>query len=127
MLYAAAILAVGLFVERPFCRYLCPLGGALAIPARLRMFEWLKRRPQCGTQCHICAVNCPVQAIHRNGQINPNECIYCLKCQELMYDDHVCPPLIERRKRRQRRQAARAGWTSGNGAAEGPFVGDGAP
>lgn len=106
--YAAGLLALAAFIERPFCRYLCPLGGALAIPARLRMFEWLKRRPQCGTQCHICYQACPVQAIHRDGHINPNECIYCLKCQVVMYDDHVCPPLVHRRKRRESRQAARA-------------------
>jgi transcriptional regulator of nitric oxide reductase/NAD-dependent dihydropyrimidine dehydrogenase PreA subunit len=106
--YAAGLLALSAFIERPFCRYLCPLGGALAIPARLRMFEWLKRRPQCGTQCHICYQACPVQAIHPNGHINPNECIYCLKCQVVMYDDHVCPPLVHRRKRRESRQAARA-------------------
>ena len=43
LLYLAALFAAGLFVERFFCRYLCPLGAALAIPARLRMFEWLKR------------------------------------------------------------------------------------
>ncbi len=47
--YAAALLIAGLFVERFFCRYLCPLGGALAIPARLRMFDWLKRYHECGT------------------------------------------------------------------------------
>lgn len=104
VLYAVGLLAAGLFVERFFCRYLCPLGAALAIPARLRMFEWLKRRYQCGRECHICATRCTVQAIHPNGAINPNECIYCLNCQTLYYDDKTCPPLIQRR---QRRQAAR--------------------
>ncbi|MDJ0951724.1 MAG: 4Fe-4S binding protein [Alphaproteobacteria bacterium] len=105
VLYALALLAAGLFIERFFCRYLCPLGGALAIPARLRMFDWLKRRPQCGTLCQACAVECTVQAIHPSGRINPNECIHCLQCQVLYYDDKRCPPLIERRKRRERRQA----------------------
>lgn len=103
ILYAAGLLVAGLFVERFFCRYLCPLGAALAIPARLRMFEWLKRKRQCGSECQICAVYCPVQAIHPDGRINPNECIYCLNCQTLYFDDHVCPPLIERRKRREAR------------------------
>jgi transcriptional regulator of nitric oxide reductase len=101
--YALGLLAAGLFVERFFCRYLCPLGAALAIPARLRMFEWLKRRRQCGTECQICAVHCPVQAIHPLGQINPNECIHCLHCQTNYYDDKLCPPLIQRRTRREAR------------------------
>jgi transcriptional regulator of nitric oxide reductase len=108
ILYVGVLLVAGLFVERFFCRYLCPLGAALAIPARLRMFEWLKRRHQCGRECHICAVRCTVQAIHPNGAINPNECVYCLNCQALYHDDHTCPPLIQRRQRRQAQDALRA-------------------
>ncbi len=104
--YAVALLAAGLFIERFFCRYLCPLGAAFAIPSKLRQFEWLKRRWQCGRQCQICAVGCPVQAIHPEGQINPSECIYCLACQVKYQDDHVCPALIERRKRRERRDTS---------------------
>jgi NosR/NirI family transcriptional regulator, nitrous oxide reductase regulator len=111
VLYALALIAVGLFVERAFCRYLCPLGAAFAIPARLRQFEWLKRHRQCGAPCQICATDCPVQAIHPEGRINPNECIYCMACQVNYWDAHVCPPMIERRKRREKRQAliAKAG------------------
>ncbi|HEY5597796.1 MAG TPA: 4Fe-4S binding protein [Kiloniellales bacterium] len=105
--YVLTLLTAGLFIERFFCRYLCPLGAALAIPARLHMFQWLKRRHQCGRECHICAVHCPVQAIHPTGAINPNECIHCLKCQRLYYDAFTCPPLIARRKRREERAAAR--------------------
>jgi transcriptional regulator of nitric oxide reductase len=105
LLYLAALLAGGLFVERLFCRYLCPLGAAFALPGRMRMFDWLKRRPQCGSECHICAVRCPVQAIHPRGGINPNECIHCLRCQTLYFDEHTCPPLIARRRRRDGRAA----------------------
>jgi len=104
VLYAAALLAGGLFLKRFFCRYLCPLGAALAIPARLRMFDWLKRRFQCGEVCSICADRCVVQAIHPNGTINPNECIHCLGCQTLYSDPYLCPPLIAERKRRERRR-----------------------
>lgn len=109
VLYAVALLLAGLLIERFFCRYLCPLGAGLAIPARIRMFEWLKRHPQCGRECRICEHSCPVQAIHPSGAINPNECIYCLKCQTLYYDDTTCPPLVARRKRRERREALAAG------------------
>jgi transcriptional regulator of nitric oxide reductase/ferredoxin len=109
VVYAVGLLAAGLFIQRFFCRYLCPLGAALAIPARMRMFEWLKRRPQCGRECGICFQRCPVQAIHPEGQINPNECVHCLQCQRIYADDTVCPPLAARRKRRERREALATG------------------
>jgi len=106
VLFAALLIAVGLFIERFFCRYLCPLGGALALPARARMFEWLVRRPECGRPCQTCAALCTVKAIHPEGRINPNECIHCLHCQMIYSDDHLCPPLIERRKRLERQMKA---------------------
>ena len=46
-----------------------------------------------------------VQAIHPDGHINPNECLYCLHCQMLYYDEHACPTMIQRRQRRERREA----------------------
>lgn len=102
VLFALSLLVVGLFIERFYCRYLCPLGAALAIPGRIRMFEWLKRWPECGSPCHRCAKECPVQAIHPEGQINVNECIYCMHCQELYLDDQRCPHMIEVRKKREK-------------------------
>lgn len=98
--YVVALLVAGLFVERFFCRYLCPLGAALAIPARLRMFDWLKRYKECGSPCQTCAHQCPVQAIHPTGEINPNECINCLHCQVLYQSETTCPVVIKKMKRR---------------------------
>jgi len=100
VVYALLLLTAGLFIERFYCRYLCPLGAALAIPAKLRIFEWLKRRPQCGRECRICATSCTVQAINPMGQIAPNECIYCLQCQANYYDPSTCLPLKQRAARR---------------------------
>jgi len=105
VLFAVAVLAWGLFVERAYCRYLCPLGGALGIPGRMRMNDWLRRYKECGSPCQRCQVECMVQAIHPEGQINPNECLQCLHCQTLYYDDHKCPVVIQKRLRRERRQA----------------------
>ncbi len=99
--YAAALLIAGLFVERFYCRYLCPLGAALAIPARLRTFDWLKRYKECGNPCQTCAHECFVQAIHPTGEINPNECLNCMHCQVLYQSETKCPVVIKKLKRRQ--------------------------
>jgi NosR/NirI family transcriptional regulator, nitrous oxide reductase regulator len=103
--FALALIAAGLFVERFFCRYLCPLGAALAIPGRMRMFDWLKRYRECGNPCMRCFNECPVEAIHPEGHINPNECISCLNCQVLYHHDHKCPVVIRRRVKREKRLA----------------------
>lgn len=102
VIFALTMLSAGLFIERFYCRYLCPLGAALAIPGRIRMFEWLKRWPECGSPCQRCAKECPVQSIHPEGQINVNECIYCMHCQELYHDDHRCPHMIQVRLKREK-------------------------
>ncbi|MDI5922241.1 4Fe-4S binding protein [Halomonas sp. LR5S13] len=100
LLYALGLVAISAFNHKFYCRYVCPLGAGLAIPARLRLFDWLKRhRGDCGTPCQICANECEVAAIHPDGRINANECHYCLDCQITYHDDQRCPPVIKRRKR----------------------------
>ncbi len=106
VLFAVLLVAASLFIERFFCRYLCPLGAALAIPARLRMFDWLKRYRECGNPCMHCFNECPVEAIHPEGHINPNECISCLHCQVLYHHDRKCPVMIKKRIHKEKRAAA---------------------
>ncbi|MBS3667830.1 transcriptional regulator NosR [Vreelandella boliviensis] len=100
VIYALGLVAISAFNHKFYCRYLCPLGAGLAIPSRLRLFDWLKRhRGSCGTPCQICANECEVAAIHPDGRINANECHYCLDCQVTYHDDQRCPPMVKRRKR----------------------------
>ena len=70
------------------------MGAALAIPAKLRLFNWLKRYPECGNPCQKCAQDCPVEAIFPEGNINENECIQCLNCQVLYHDKSRCMHLL---------------------------------
>ena len=100
VVFAVLLLVAGLFVERFYCRYMCPLGAALAIPARIRMFDWLKRYHACGSPCQTCRNECPLQAIHPTGEINPNECVNCLHCQVLYQSDAKCPVVIKKMKSR---------------------------
>lgn len=102
VLFALAVLLPSIFIERFYCRYLCPLGAALAIPGRMRMFAWLKRYKECGSPCQRCSNECMVQAIHPEGHINVNECLYCLHCQVVYSDDHACPVVIQKRLKKER-------------------------
>nr|WP_116370416.1 NosR/NirI family protein [Cupriavidus taiwanensis] len=99
-LFACALLGLSLFVERPYCKYLCPLGAALAMPSTFRWFG-LRRKPDCN-RCKACAAGCGAQAIDADGRIDPRECLHCLDCMVLYTDTHGCPPLARERKRRER-------------------------
>lgn len=107
VLFAAGMILVSAVNRKFYCKYLCPLGAALAISARFRIFDWLRRRKECGRPCQICANECEVRAINAVGQINANECHYCLDCQVTYYNDHKCPPMVDRRKRREQSVRAR--------------------
>ncbi|MEN8129675.1 MAG: 4Fe-4S binding protein [Pseudomonadota bacterium] len=100
--YALGLILVGLFIRKFFCRYLCPLGAALTFPAKFHIFDWLRRHRECGRPCQTCATECEVRAIRRDGQINENECHYCLDCQATYWNALKCPPLVKRGKRRER-------------------------
>lgn len=119
LLFVGVLLGAGLFIERFYCRYLCPLGAALAIPARMRMFDWLKRYKECGDPCTRCAKECMVQAIHPEGHINPNECHQCLHCQVLYQSDTKCPIcIISAEKRAKFRGKNRLANTQSGSAAK---------
>jgi len=83
------MLAISTVIERPFCRYICPLGAVLALTSRLALF---RMRPDAGV-CMVCGKcsggNCPMDAIEVDNkvtdlpEIQSTECIYCLRCQKI--------------------------------------------
>ena len=104
VLYALGFVVISIFNCKFYCKYLCPLGAALAVPAKLSLVNWLRRRKECGNPCQTCAVECEIQAITETGEIQINECHYCMDCQVTYWDDQKCPPLVVRRKRLEKRQ-----------------------
>lgn len=99
-LFVAALLGLSIFIERPYCKYICPLGAALAMPSTFRWFG-LPRKQECNT-CKACAVGCGSLAIDADGRIDHRECLHCLDCLVLYTDPKACPPLGQERKRRER-------------------------
>jgi len=58
-----ALLAVGVFVARPYCRFLCPLGALFRPLSRLSRFHVSITPDKC-IQCRLCEDSCPFGAIN---------------------------------------------------------------
>ncbi len=63
------------FIYRPFCRFLCPLGALYSLMTRLALVGVKLDRERC-TDCGVCRAVCPVD-IRRVGD---RECVACGKC-----------------------------------------------
>ena len=69
------VLTACVFVYRPFCRFLCPLGALYSLMSRLALVGVRLDRDRC-TECGVCRAVCPVD-IRRVGD---RECVACGKC-----------------------------------------------
>jgi ferredoxin len=66
------LLLLGLFVGRPYCRFLCPYGALLKLAATVA--KWRVRvTPDYCTQCRLCEASCPFGAMREpeGGQVEP--------------------------------------------------------
>ncbi len=108
ILWRTSLLVWSITTYRPFCRYICPLGAALAVQTTFRV-SGPYRRDFC-SKCKICARGCEPRAIRPDGTIDPRECLNCWECEANYNDDKVCPPLVKIRRDRERAvPAARPG------------------
>lgn len=75
----------GIFIERFFCRYLCPLGAIFKIFPKMRVFKIEKLTNNCGS-CKACSNECSMGIdLSTSDTIKNGECIQCFKCIE------ICP------------------------------------
>ncbi|MBR5679586.1 MAG: 4Fe-4S binding protein, partial [Clostridia bacterium] len=79
----ALILAGSFFVERIFCRYLCPLGALFTPLSKFRLYRIGKKQRSC-TGCRVCTRQCPMGIeVHRGDRVTSGECVDCMRCTEL--------------------------------------------
>lgn len=93
-LWAVAMVLLSVFVFKGYCRYVCPLGAAMALFGKFRIFNWLQRRKECGSPCQLCKNACQYQSIKKSGEIDYQECFQCLDCVVIHDNDTLCAPLI---------------------------------
>jgi NosR/NirI family nitrous oxide reductase transcriptional regulator len=96
--WATLCLGLGVLVYRGYCRYICPLGAALAAVNVLQRWSWIPRRNECGTPCQTCRHRCEYQAISAQGAVQYSECFQCLDCVAIYQDEQHCLPLIQQHK-----------------------------
>jgi NosR/NirI family transcriptional regulator, nitrous oxide reductase regulator len=96
VLWAVATLLLSAFVYKGYCRYLCPLGGGMAVLGRLRRFDWIARRTECGTPCQRCRSDCAYQAIGKTGKVDYDECFQCMDCVVIYHSEQLCVPVYNR-------------------------------
>jgi len=76
----ASVLALNVFSDSFWCRYLCPLGAFLGLLSKVSLI-----RPKPGATCNhcgVCAGICRLEAIEprRDYEVIASECTVCLDC-----------------------------------------------
>lgn len=74
----AALLVLSVFVYRPFCQYLCPLGAIYGWFNRFSLVQIRWEKDDC-VDCGACQKACPVNLKPQQISVSP-ECIKCGKC-----------------------------------------------
>lgn len=70
-----------MLVERFWCKYLCPLGAALAPCNKIAPLRLKLNTPQCA-DCGRCDSECPMDIESAHANSRDLECIQCLECLE---------------------------------------------
>lgn len=83
LLVLVAIVVAAVFIPRPFCRYLCPLGAFYGLFNRFSFYRLHVNMGRC-IGCGRCDRVCPMD-VHVRQTPNSPECIRCSSCK------HVCP------------------------------------
>ena len=77
------ILLASVFIHRPFCKYLCPLGAFYGLFSKVSLWRMVLDQDKC-INCGKCERACPMNVAVRKD-INVPECIRCGRCKK------VCP------------------------------------
>ena len=83
------IIIGSMFIERFFCRYLCPLGALFSLVSRFRIYS-LKRKPdKCGN-CKLCTSKCSMGIpLYKYEKVRSGECINCMKCTSVCPNENI--------------------------------------
>lgn len=86
--FVVAVIVLVAFVERGWCRYLCPIGAMYGPTNKFSITDIEFREEDC-IHCQLCIRKCPMAINPKEDKRDP-ECIRCAKCYE------VCPTRAQR-------------------------------
>ena len=92
ILILALTLILSLFIDRPWCRWFCPLGAVLSVIGKISIFKIKKPSSKC-INCGSCHKACPV-GLHpeEKESVTDIRCIRCGLCTP------SCPPKVKTNK-----------------------------
>ena len=70
LILGASVLGLGLFIARPYCRFLCPYGAILRVLSRLSKWRVTITPDEC-IECRLCEDSCPFGAINKPTEYSP--------------------------------------------------------
>lgn len=74
-------LFLALFVERPWCKYACPLGAVLGLSNLIRIFTIQRRAGTCLQKGEACTTLCPMNIpVSQKTVVRDHQCLTCLEC-----------------------------------------------
>jgi hypothetical protein len=77
-LILVAFFGSALFINRPWCRIFCPLGGLLALFNRFSLFHLRFKASEC-VECNLCRSRCAM-GVNVDQKVNVSGCVRCLEC-----------------------------------------------
>ena len=78
-----AVIVVGMaFIERFFCRFLCPLGALFSLMPVLPFSAFSRKKSRCAKNCGLCKKGCPVAIFPDSDSLSAGECIACGRCAD---------------------------------------------
>ncbi|MHC1787808.1 MAG: 4Fe-4S binding protein [Christensenellales bacterium] len=80
ILVLVVTMILSFFVERPWCKYLCPYGALLGLFNLIRVFPIRRQEATC-ISCKKCDAACPMQIKVSAGKaVRNHQCISCHEC-----------------------------------------------
>ncbi len=79
-IFLGATIILSLFVDRPYCKYICPYGALLGIFNFFRVFK-IRRNISTCIDCKKCDEVCPMNiSVSTDRTVRSHQCISCMNC-----------------------------------------------